>query len=211
MANEISQSTGVFTVKKLAEWKGKEVSEGYMLVRKIEKGTGKDSLGCEVPAQNGEQMVAAMENAVVFAAAVEWFQGAWNDCLKGKLEEGATLLREDCALSVLVSYLEAQEVAAGRVSKEKIAAWFDSSVARVVKEAVTQKYGNVENDKMLAVLKNYKDQFAMLAKRELSLSSATSASLEKVLELLSEDDAMVKYCKAKIVASPEKTVDMLAL
>lgn len=208
--NEISQVNGIFTTKKLAEFKGAEVKEGEFLVRKIEKGTGLASLGCVIPAVTQEGFVSALENTSVFNAAIEWFQSSWNDALKLRLEEGKNLYLADLDLATLVEFFDAKEVSEGRVSKEKISGWFDSEVAKVLHRAFAEKLGNIDNDKMVEILKSYKIQFMNLAKREITLAGPVKVNLEKAISLLPAS-SMKDYCEKKIKSSEEKSADLMAL
>ena len=209
-ASSISFENGIFPARKLSEFKGVELKENEFLVRKIEKGTGKDSLGCIVPAASQEDFVSALEQSSVFNAAMQWYQGAWNDYLKEKLEEGVMLYKSDLELNGFISWLEAEEVKQGRISKERIGAWFDAEVATTLKRAFTEKLGNIENDKMLEILKSYKAQFMNLAKREITIAGAVKTNLEKAISLL-PDSGMKKYCTDKINAASEKSADLMAL
>lgn len=208
---EISAMNSVFNVSTLATFKGKEIEEGYALVRKIEKGTGLESKGVIVPMLKQDEIVAMMENGTVFEAICGFVQSQVEEVIKEKIAKGASVIvPADFSLDQLVEYLSAEEVKQGRVSKEKIAAWFDSQVAYTLKQAFTEKLGQVENDKMLGILQAYKVHFTSLAKRELSLQETVKVNLGKALELL-PDSTMKQYCKDKIAASVEKSADMLAL
>lgn len=206
----ISFENGIFPVCKLAEFKGVDIVEGQYLVRKIEKGTGKNSLGVIIPSLTAEQFVQALENETVFNAARNWLQEMQGEMLKSKMVEGENLYKSHLALSELVEFLNAEEVKQGRISKERIAQWFDASVAETLKRAFTEKLGNIENDKMLEILKTYKAQFMNLAKREIILPEQVKVNLNKALNLLN-DSAMKEYCLMKIASMEEKKEDMFAL
>jgi hypothetical protein len=207
--NEISAVNGIFPVQSLAAFKGKEVEDGFYMVRKIEKGTGLESKGVVIPKIEQEVIVASLENGAVFEAVCQWYQEQVGEVVKARISAGATsIIPSDYSLEQLVEYLQAEEVKQGRVSKEKIAAWFDANVSYTLTKAFTEKLGQVENEKMVAILNAYKVQFASLAKREVSLSDPVAANLSKALELLPESN-MKEYCKAKIEAGKKQEIDLM--
>lgn len=207
----VSEVNSVYPVKKLEEFKGKDTPEGMYFVRKIEKGTGLDSKGVFIPTLDQTTIVQYLESGPVFEAVCNFVQSSIGEVVKARISAGtSSIIPSDYSLEKLVEYLSAEEVKQGRISKEKIATWFDSQVARVLKQAFTEKLGNVENDKMLEILKAYKGNFVNLAKREYSANEQVKLNLGKALALLQESP-MVDYCRTKLAASTQAESDLAAL
>lgn len=203
---------GVFTVKPLSAFKGFEAETGQYLVRKIEKGTGLESKGVVIPAATPEQFITALDNDTILQAAAAWYQETVAEVVKAKIAAGASsVVESDYALSEVVAHLQAQEIKEGRVSKEKIAAWFDATVSSVLSRAFHEKLGaSLTNDKMVQILTMYRAAFQMLAKRELVLDVQAKTNLEKAVSLLPES-TMKEYCVKKLESAADKNAVLEAL
>lgn len=211
-ALNIATVIGSYPVRSLESLRKVELEDGQYMARKIEKGTGLDSKGAIIPALTPEFSIAALDSATVLQGYQAWLQGIAGECAKARIAAGAQLLVDaDWNLEAIESYLAEKEVSEGRVSKEKIAAWFDSQVCAVLKSAFKAKLGaSISDDKLTAILASYKAAFVLLAKRELALEVQVQKNLEKALELV-PTSAMVTYCQGKVKASAAKVEDMLAL
>ena len=204
-------SGAAFSVRKLEELSKLELETGQYLVRKIEKGTGKESKGVVIPAASSEDMLVAMENDTLLGFLTGQYQELIASVCKGKIAEGTSYITaNDYSLAELVAFVQAEDAREGRISKARLESWFDQSVAGVLIAAFRAKLGvGVSNDKLLELSAVYKAQFATLAKRELTVGAEVKAKLEKVLELV-PDSPMVQYCRVKM-ATEAKTVEMLGL
>ena len=207
-----------FPVQLLEKVAKVELESGQYLVRKIEKGTGLASKGAIIAALSQEQCVAYLETDSIFAGYQDWLQGIVAEVCKKRIAAGATtLVPEDYSLAALDSYLQEQAINAGRVSKEKIAAWFDAAAASPLKSAFKAKLGaSISDAKIAEVVASYRNGFTLLAKKEVTLEESVSTNLKKALELVvaaqgGAKSAMVTYCQAKIEGSGAKVADMLAL
>lgn len=201
-----------YPVKSLEALRKIELEDGQYMARKIEKGTGLDSKGAIIPALTPEFSIAALDSATVLQGYQAWLQGVAGECAKARIASGALLLADsDWSLEAIEAHLQAAEISEGRVSKEKIAAWFDSSVSAALKSAFKAKLGaSISDDKLAAILASYKVAFVMLAKRDLALEVQVQKNLEKALDLLPAS-AMVAYCTGKVKASAARVEDMMAL
>jgi hypothetical protein len=199
-----------YVVKALGEFKGVSLEEGQYLCRKIEKGTGLESKGVVLPATSAEDLILALDSAVVLDAAVAWYQEVIADVVKAKIAVGATtIVASDYNLEVVVDHLQAKEVSEGRVSKEKIAAWFDVSVASTLKVAFREKLGeSLTDEKLSGILAAYKGVFQLLAKRDLVLDTTKKANLGKALDLL-PPSVMKSYCEKKLAEESQNAADIM--
>lgn len=191
-------------VRKLAEFKTVEPAEGQMLARKIEKGSGKDSLGVVIAKPGQEIFVAALENGTVLQAAYEWYLDQVQDACKLRMvEAGAEVLPEDYGISAIAAMLEVAAIREGRISKERIEQWFNSDVAPVLQAAFKAKLGeSLTDEKMKHITNAYRDNFKLLAKRELVLADQAKENLGKVLGLM-ENSGIKDYCIAKLAEKPK--------
>jgi hypothetical protein len=194
---EISESYHVKPLKAFTE----DTQEGKYLVRKIEKGTGKPSQGCIIPALTSEQATTALENDSVFSGYVSWLQDQVEECCKARIESGAKfLIDSDFNLEAVSSYLQAKEVSQGRVSKEKIVAWFNSSMVPALQAAFTKQLGEAATpEKLTHICNAYRGNFEKLAKRDVFLHEQVKANLNSALKLV-PNSLLAKYCTDKINA-----------
>jgi hypothetical protein len=200
-----------FAVQSLADFKNVELSTDQFLVRKIEKGTGKESKGVVIPKMPQEVFITALDNETIFNAAYDWFLSAVEDTCKARIATGATtIIPADYSLESVAEYLQAQAIREGRISKEKIEQWFNSSVLSVLQAAFKEKVPGISDEKLTHTCNAYRDSFKLLAKRDVVLPANVRTNLEKAISLLPESDQMVQYCKNKISAEV-KELEMLEL
>jgi hypothetical protein len=191
-----------FQVKPLVEFKNLEVAEGKYLVRKIEKGTGKTSQGAVIDSLSQEVAVTALDNETIFAGYYSWLQEQAEQCCKNRIEAGAKfLIPADYSIDSIAEMLEAASIKEGRISKERIASWFNAEVSGVLQAAFKAKLGDaLTEEKMVAITNAYRDNFKNLAKRELYLNETIKSNLNKALELVQVKGNLHKYCFDKVNA-----------
>ena len=206
--SQVSSVLGQFPVKELSEFKGIEIPEDLFLARKIEKGTGKNSLGVLIPATTQEEFILALDSELVLSELISHYQSLIEETLKKKISSGATLiLAEDFSLTEIEKFLEAKNFSEGRISKEKISSWFSSSVAPTISAMLKEKYSNLSEDKISELVSQYLAQFKNFAKREHYFSEQVWGSLKKVLDSVS-DSEMKKYCEKKLQEfSPKAAIE----
>lgn len=208
---EVSKVNGQFPVAALAEFKSYVLQEGEYFVRKIEKGTGKDSQGCVIPALSAEESLLLLESPVIAEAFTQWANGLRGEVCKKRIQEGASVIvADDFKVENIISLLEAAELSEGRISKEKIAAWFDNELAYKLKAALTEKHGAIPNDKMLEILSKNRTMLQTVAKKEHTLSDTVIDSLGKLVSL-SENVALREYAAKKLESFKAKEADMFGL
>lgn len=202
-----------YAVKPLAEVSKVELEEGQYLVRKIERKTDKDSTGVIIPAAGKEALIVALDNETILTAAAEWYQGIIGEVVKGKIDAGATLIVEsDYSLENVVEYLQAQEVKEGRISKERLAFWFDQNAAAKLRRALVEKFPTASEDKISEAVGVYKVTTQALAKKELSLTDEVISKMKSMFAMLALDgNNIVQYCLRKLEESKPKTADMLGI
>ena len=210
--NTMTAISNSFPVRKLEEVSKVELEAGQFLVRKIEKGTGKESKGVIIPATNAEELITALDNDTILEAAVAWWQEQIGEVCKKAIAAGANVIvPSDYSMESIIAHLQEEEVKEGRVSKEKIGVWFENSLAAKLCYALKEKYGeSISNEKVLEMKEIYKAGFQMLAKRDLDIAEDKKANLLKLLDQAPEC-GMKSYCKGKLVEAKQKTVEMLGL
>lgn len=198
---EISIGTS-FQVKPLADFKNIEIAEGKYLVRKIEKGTGKTSQGAVIDVLSQEAAVSALDNETVFGWYYSWLQDQAEECCKSRIEAGAKfLIPADYSVEAIAEMLEAANIKEGRISKERITAWFNAEVSGVLQAAFKAKLGDaLTEEKMEAITNSYRDNFKNLSKRDLYLNDTIKSNLNKALELVQVKGSLHKYCYDKVNA-----------
>lgn len=200
-----------FSVYPLSHFKGVEVEEGQQLCRKIEKG-GKESKGVIIPQKSQEEFLAAMDNDSIMNEMYSHYLNLVESAVKAKIEQGATtIIPEDYSNEVIAEMLKAQEIAEGRISKQRIEAWFNGEVQTVLYKAFAQNLGDaLTNEKAQLLLGNYKAAFGLFAKREVEVSDAVWNNLDKALQIL-PDSPIKSYCVGKLPSMKQKTVESWGL
>lgn len=124
--NTLTALNDSYLVRTLEEANKLELASDQYLVRKIERNTGLESKAVVIPATDAEHFTLALNSDVVLGAAVAWFQGQIAEVVKSKMTAGrGSIVAADFSLEEVEKYLAEQEVRDGRISKEKIGAWFD--------------------------------------------------------------------------------------
>lgn len=211
-----------FAVKPLAAFKDVELEAGQYLVRRIVKSkkgeSSEESLsqGCIIEAIDGEGFLQALENNSVLQGAIDWLNTQRGEVAKKLMEQGAKeLSRTELSIEAVAKMLEEVEVSEGRVSKDKITAWFAGSIESMLDKAFSEKLGTQWTEQVKTQTLNcYRDSFATLAKRDCPLSEEAKGKLVKVIELAggADSSSLAKYCYGKLTEKKEeKTIEMLGL
>lgn len=123
----------------------------------------------------------------------------------------------DISIDACIKYLEA-ESEGGRLTKEFIESWFDSSVADYLYALMVEKLGysdvlTAEQDATVKKHMNgYKGLYSSLAGGKTMLQPNQIASLAKVLELVDTDDTSVKLvARLNAMLSKPKIEELLEL
>jgi len=198
--NTLTALSNSFAVRTLEEANKLELSADQYLVRKIERNTGLDSKAVVIPATDAEQFTLALNSDIVLGAAVAWFQEQIGNVVKGKMTAGRhSIVAADFSMEEIEKYLAEQEVREGRISKEKIGAWFDSTLVDGLNAAFAERLGTQYTEAVQKdVIESYRKQFQKLSGKELLLETEVKGSLLKACTIAPEGSAIRSYCESKI-------------
>jgi len=137
---------------------------------------------------------------------------AYDRMIRAKLESGAEVIYSaDLSAERLEEFLASQPEGLGKLSAEKIKSWFTENLAENLRTAITEKLGASANDtKIEQTLNSYRDIFARLAERSPSFEPKVHENLQKAIALAVETP-MTEKIAARLLASAQKSVDLLAL
>lgn len=126
---------------------------------------------------------------------------------------------QDISIPAIIEYLEGSDES-GRLTKESVAAWFDSTVADSLSLLLAEKLGisdvptDAESAKVLEVVGAFKSKIAALAGGKTSYEPKVCKSLINALAVVGSDDALaVRFTSRlqKMVAESEKQVELMDL
>ena len=198
--NTLTSLNSTYAVRTLEEANKLELSADQYLVRKIERNTGLDSKAVVIPATDAESFTLALNSDVVLGAAVAWFQQCIGEVVKSKMTAGKhSIVAADFSMEEIEKYLAEQEVREGRISKEKIGAWFDSTLVAGLNQAFQARLGTQYTESVQKdVIESYRKQFQKLSGKELLLETEVKGSLLKACSIAPEGSAVRAYCEGKI-------------
>ena len=134
--------------------------------------------------------VAINANGKVLAMAVGLFEDYQSKMIQLDIAKGKdTIYASNISLDAMVLNFESDVSSGGRISKDKIIAWFDSALADSLTVAFANKLGignaptDAEAKKLALVIEAYKANFAKLAGREVSISTDDKVKLESAIKL----------------------------
>lgn len=160
--------------------------------------------------------VVAIDSIEMSPAIATAMQDALDSCfdrmIRAKLETGATVIYDaDLTADRLEEFLAAQPEGLGKLSGDKIKAWFAESLAENLTEVLREKLGNAASDeKITQTLNSYRDIFARLAEKSPAFEPKVHENLQKAIALANESP-MTEKLAAKLLAAAQKSVDLLAL
>jgi hypothetical protein len=194
-----------------------EAAAGFRLSRHVAKktkdGTKKglqESLAVFVPIYECAPFSA--EFPAINVAMQDAFDSCVDRMIRAKLESGATVIYDaDLTAQQLENFLASQPEGLGKLSADKIKAWFTESLSENLTAALTEKLGEqVTPEKLTQTLNSYRDIFARLAEKSPSFEPKVHENLQKAIAL-AEESAMTEKLAAKLLAAAQKSVDLLAL
>lgn len=107
----------------------------------------------------------------------------------------------------IVAYLDEQETS-GRLTKEKIAAWFETELKDKLTEAFKEK--TQDEVKIAAIIKQYQAKFESLAGGRTFVNKSDCDSMLKAMEVAEVfDTALGKKFKKRLEGMEEKETDLL--
>ena len=145
----------------------------------------------EIPSLNLDAMkVAINANGKVLAMAVGLFEDYQSKMIQVDIAKGKdTIYATHISLDSMVLNFESDVSTGGRISKDKIVAWFDNALAKSLTNAFTVKLGigsvptDAETKKLGKVISDYKANFALLAGRDVSIDSDVKTKLVAAIAL----------------------------
>ena len=145
----------------------------------------------EIPSLNLDAMkVAINANGKVLAMAVGLFEDYQSKMIQADIAKGKdTIFAGNISLDSMVLNYESDVSSGGRISKDKIIAWFDSALAKSLTNAFVVKLGigevatDGENKKLNKVIGDYKANFALLAGRDVSIDTDVKSKLQQAIKL----------------------------
>jgi len=194
-----------------------EAAEGFRLSRHVAK-KQKDGTyaGLSVSQAVFVPVVAVPVSIEVTPAILNCLQdaldSAFDRMIRTKLESGSTVIyAADLAAARLEEFLASQPEGLGKLSADKIKVWFTENLAENLREVITEKLGaSASDERITQTLNSYRDIFARLAEKSPSFEPKVHENLQKAIALASEGP-MTEKLAARLLASAQKSVDLLAL
>ena len=145
----------------------------------------------EIPILNFDAMkVAINANGKVLAMAVGLFEDYQSKMIQLDIAKGKdTIYASNISLDAMILNFESDVSSGGRISKDKIIAWFDNALADSLTVAFANKLGignaptEQETKKLAMIIDAYKANFGKLAGREVSISPDDKIKLESAIKL----------------------------
>ena len=145
----------------------------------------------EIPSLNLDAMkVAINSNGKVLAMAVGLFEDYQSKMIQADIAKGKdTIFATHISLDSMVLNYESDVSSGGRISKDKIIAWFDNALAISLINAFSNKLGigsnptEQETKKLNKVIGDYKANFALLAGRDVSIDTDVKSKLQQAIKL----------------------------
>lgn len=125
----------------------------------------------------------------------------------------------DISIPAILEYLESSDES-GRLTKESVGMWFDSTVSESLAMLLSEKLGisdtptDAQSNKVLEVVSAFKTKIAALAGGKTSYEPKVCKSLINALAVAPSDDALVVRFSArlnKMIEESEKQVDLMDL
>lgn len=177
--------------------------EGQRLAKityKTNKVTGKkdrESICVSVPPIESLQGEIVTKIDAFMPYVLDYLVGVQDSIIKAKYEaNGKSIHTDEIGVAAMLDYLE-EDSKGGRLTKEYIAAWFNSSVSDLLTVALADKLGVSDTpteaeakklDQMVAV---YREKFSSLAGGKTTFSAEVTDKLLKVLELTDTDSDLL--------------------
>lgn len=146
---------------------------------------------------------------------LNYLEGVQDTMIREAYEKGATSIHSDqIAVSAMLEWLD-EDSKGGRLTKEYIVEWFNTSLADTLTVALADKLGIGDTptesqvkklEQMLAV---YRDKFASLAGGKTSFAADVAIKLQKALEFADTDDLIAQRFNTRLEKMKENTSDDL--
>lgn len=179
--------------------------------------SGRKAKAVEIPLLLTAKIVERASNSPQFAEVVAGLVSDYQARMVQKQLAGniSTVYASSISLDALIVAYEAEQLVEGRISKDKIGAWFDAALADILTVKFADKLGisnspsEQETKKLGQVISAYRDNFARLAARDVSLTAPQKQNLSAAL-VLAADDSM-KQRLVSIVTEAADPEELLGL
>ena len=178
--------------------------------------TGKESQGVYIPAYVFD--AEHIQSDTIRAYVEQCIMNVQNDLVRKVTDSGRNIITDsDISMEAVAEYLEATDENIGRISKDKIAAWFKDEMEETLIVAFADKLGvsdtpTADEEKKLAqACKGYQDVFATLAAKQPSIDPKIGERLLSALDMIpaSAFSLRIRGITEKAMKQPE--IDLLAL
>lgn len=204
-----------YDTKKSSAFNGQRLSKITYKTDK-ESGVKKQSKCVSVPIITGEQV---LESLVILSPAItEYLSSVQDTMVRARIDAGASEITDaDISLTAIAGFLESESTG-GRLTKEFIAGWFDTSIADSLSLALAEKLGigdivsEADNVKITASIAAYRDKLSALAGGKTVYPAELADKLLKALSFAADGDEIagkfvIRLEKMKQVAA----ADLMAL
>lgn len=210
-----------YTVKKLDQMKDAPIPEQHRLARIIRKNSARDanglpSQGCFVPALECADDYYA--DVVINAAIVNFLQDTQDKMIRKIADSGRNIITDsDLDPVAMRAFLEETDDSIGRLSKDKIVAWFTTEVQDSLMLAFADRLGigdtptPEQQTKLEQTLAGYRDCFAQMASKNPTVEERVGVNLLKALDMIPASAFSLRMSEVVTKAMHQPQVDLLAL
>lgn len=210
-----------YTAVALATIAKQAIPADMRLARIIRKSSAKDANGLEsqgvhIPAE--VDLAYCLQDSTLNAYLVQCVQDVQDKMIRRVTDNGRNIITDsDIAMDVVAQYLEETDENIGRISKDKINAWFTSEMQDTLLVAFADKLGvgdtpTADEEKKLAqACKGYQDVFATLAAKNPVIDPKIGQRLLTALDMIPATAFSVRIRGIAEKAMVQAEVDLLAL
>jgi hypothetical protein len=214
---------GTSIVKTLDGMKGFIPEPGARVAKIIQKGSNPDGTkrisfameAVEITLPEVLEWIAA--DSAIADAVVTYVQDLQDKCIRTRIEAGKGQVHtSDYDMNAVRTFL-ATSPTEGRLSEDKIRAWFAVEVADTLMVAFADKLGisdtptESETKKLEQIVAQYRDNMAKLAGRKTVLPGVVRTNLEKALALVDTDSSIKERLQDKLAEMADAEGQMMGL
>ncbi len=184
---------------------------------KANKDVGRAAKGVEVPALDVAAVIVRInEEPQLQSMVTGLLENFQTKLIQASIANGvSTIYQHDISIDALLVAFELEGLSEGRISKDKIAAWFDTSISEALTVKLADKLGisntptEQETAKLASLLDVYRGNFGKLAAREVMLEDSDKSKLQAVLAFA--DDGAMKQKLDSIIKEAKNPTEMLGI
>lgn len=181
-----------------------------------ESGTKKDSKCVSIPMVASEAITASIDK--LMPHLVTYMQDVQDKIIRGLVDSGKETVHDDeISVAACIEFLDSESTG-GRLTKEMISSWFDSTLADKLTVAFADKLGVSDTPtaddeaKITAAITQYKDKFSSLAGGKTSYSPEIADRLQKALSFAPDGDELAGKFSVRLEKMKEiPAIDLLGL